>query len=102
MPRILHPVRRERPQNSAVLNTHTKEHRYELRPNACRRLDSRHQWQTRYLTASRLYQALTNPDQSVISEDDEILLVMLGDIVLYSQLSSDRGLTVDDLTGFFA
>lgn len=56
----------------------------------------------RYLTASRLYQALTNPDQSVISEDDEILLVMLGDIVLYSQLSSDRGLTVDNLTGFFA
>lgn len=35
-------------------------------------------------------------------EYDEILVVRLGDVVLYSQLATEVPISVDDLTGFFA
>lgn len=35
-------------------------------------------------------------------EYDEILLVRLGDVVLYNQLTEEVPISVDDLTGFFA
>lgn len=37
-----------------------------------------------------------------ITEEDEILLVIVEDTCIYSSLGSDRALTLDDLTGYFA
>lgn len=56
----------------------------------------------RYHTTVLCRKALTDQTQPAVTENDEILLVTLGDIVLYSRLASDKILTVDDLTGFFA
>lgn len=36
-----------------------------------------------------------------INAEDEILVVMAGDVLLYSSLGNDP-ITIDDLTGFFA
>ena len=45
---------------------------------------------------------LSSEDQTVIDcENDEILLVALGDMVLYCQLTGG-GLDVEDIVGFFA
>lgn len=56
----------------------------------------------RYHTTVLCRKALTDRTQPAVTKDDEILLVTLGDIVLYSRLASDKILTVDDLTDFFA
>lgn len=55
-----------------------------------------------YSTPTSCYEALTDPKQPIIGKNDEILLVTLGDFSLYSKLASDKVLTVDDLTDFFA
>lgn len=43
-----------------------------------------------YSTPAGCYEALTNPKRPIISKNDEILLVTLGDFSLYSKLASDE------------
>lgn len=39
---------------------------------------------------------------NAISDEDEVLIVNLDKSTLYSALSSESGITIDDITGFFA
>ena len=49
-----------------------------------------------------LIEELSSEHQVSIGPEDEILLVMLGRSVLYSQLANPDGITVEDIVGFFA
>lgn len=40
--------------------------------------------------------------ETLISDDDEILMVAIGEQIAWTSLGSSYALTVDDLTGFFA
>lgn len=51
---------------------------------------------------SQLYSILTAEHQTYLTENDEILMVIIDNMVVYSQLSNSNSLTVEDLLGFFA
>lgn len=53
-------------------------------------------------TQTILIADLSREDQDCIGPEDEILLVTLGNCILYSQLANPDGITVEDIVGFFA
>ena len=55
-----------------------------------------------YETRSEIIESLNDAiENSIITDEDEILLVTQDSMCLYSALSAPHPITIDDLTGFF-